>query len=102
MGRTTSTMSQLIDKEKGELGRFRRALRKEDQIIFDKVWAYARIHMMASTQANHLLPFETALFAMILEQEKELDRLREEIEKTQRNQIRQGDRLNRIGEAIGE
>ena len=62
MGKTTPPMSGLLHKEKSELGCFRNALRKEDQRAFDKLWVHITKHMMACTQANHLLPLEIFLF----------------------------------------
>ena len=76
MGRTTPTLSGQLHKEKSELGRYRRALRKEDQRVFDELWTHVSKHMMACTQANHLLPLEIFLFTMLLEEHKEIRRIR--------------------------
>ena len=54
MGRTLPTTSDLLNKEKTELGRFRRALRKEDQLVFDELWTYVSKHLMACNQADHV------------------------------------------------
>ena len=69
-------MSGLLHKERSELSRFRRALRKEDQQAFDALWVHVTKHMMACTQANHLLPLEIFLFTMLLEEHKEIQHLR--------------------------
>ena len=66
------------------ISKFRRALRKEDQRAFDELWTHISKHLMAVNLANHLLPFETFLLAMLLEEHKEIIRLRgmvEEMEK---------------------
>jgi hypothetical protein len=76
MGKTTPPMSGLLHKEKSELGRYRRALRREDQLIFDELWTHVTKHIMPCTQANHLLPLEIFLFTMILEEHKEIRRIR--------------------------
>ena len=85
MGKTTPTTSVLLHKERSELGRFRRALRKEDQQVFDELWTYVSHHMMACTVADHLLPFETFLLTMTLEQQKEIRRLKAMIAQVKRS-----------------
>ncbi len=80
MGKTTPPMSGLLHKERSELGRYRRALRKEDQLVFDELWTYVTKHMMPCTQANHLLPLEIFLFTMLLEEHKEIRRLRRRLD----------------------
>lgn len=76
MGRTVQTANQVILDEQQAFADFRRALRKEDQRIFDALFAGARRHTAAISQAAHALPFEAILLAMIVEQAKEIDRLR--------------------------
>ena len=61
------------------LARFRRALRRHDQYIFDGLFASARLHIAAISQTESLLPFEAALLAMLLEQSKEIALLQHEI-----------------------
>lgn len=73
-------MSGLLYKEKSELGKYRRALRREDQRAFDELWTHVTKQMMACTQANHLLPLEIFLFTMLLEEHKELRRVRRMME----------------------
>ena len=76
MGRTLSTINQIILEEQTAFADFRRALRREDQRAFDALFAAARKHVTAISQANHALPFEAVLLAMLLEQARELERLR--------------------------
>ena len=76
MGRTVRTANQVILSEQRAFADFRRALRKEDQRIFDALFAAARRHTAAVSQAAHALPFEAILLAMVVEQAKEIDRLR--------------------------
>jgi hypothetical protein len=66
MGKTTPPMSGLMHKERSELGRYRRALRKEDQRAFVELWVHVTKHMMPCTQANHLLLLEIFLIRMLL------------------------------------
>ena len=76
MGRTQKTTTQLILDEQSALSGFRRALRRSDQRHFDRLFARARKHTAAIGQANHSLPFEAVLLAMLIEQAKEIEELR--------------------------
>lgn len=76
MGRTLATANQIILNEQTALTNFRRALRRDDQQAFDILFASARRHTAAISQANHALPFEAILLAMLLEQAKEVERLK--------------------------
>jgi hypothetical protein len=75
MGRTLQTATQLILNEQSAFASFRRTLRREDQHLFDRLFASARKHTAAISQANHALPFEAILLAMILEQAREIEAL---------------------------
>jgi hypothetical protein len=67
MGRTLPTTTQIILDEQRAFLNFRRALRVEEQIVFDELFARARRHLMAINQADHVLPFEAILLAMLIE-----------------------------------
>jgi hypothetical protein len=67
MGRTVATMTQVVDQEAANFRQFRRALRKEDQEIFDRLFAAARHHAAPAAYQSHASPFETILLAMLLE-----------------------------------
>jgi len=75
MGRTVQTANQVILDEQAAFADFRRALRREDQRIFDTLFASARKHTAAISQAGHALPFEAILLAMMVEQAREIERL---------------------------
>ena len=60
---------------------FRRALRKEDQAVFDQLFEKARLHVEAGANASRPWPFETILISMLLEQEKEMEEVREKMRK---------------------
>ena len=80
MGRTVITITQQLNETEAMLSRFRRMLRKSDQYVLDGLFAQARLHIAAIGQAESLLPFESALLAMLLEQAKQLAMLDNEIE----------------------
>ena len=83
MGRTLPPISAQLNNERNALVNFRRALRKEDQLVFDNLWVGAYKHLMAANQANHLMMFESFLLCMLLEQHKEVMRLRREMNELQ-------------------
>jgi hypothetical protein len=80
MGRTLQTTTQVVLEEQTAFASFRRALRRADQRLFDRVFANARKHVAAISQANHALPFEAVLLAMIIEQAREIEELRRQLD----------------------
>jgi hypothetical protein len=76
MGRTLATTTQIIQKEQTAFVNFRRTLRRDEQLLFDGLFAAARKHTAAISQASHALPFEVILLAMLLEQAGEIERLK--------------------------
>jgi hypothetical protein len=80
MGNVTSTITDILHREEANLAKFRRALRREDQLIFDDLFVAAYKHRAAAGYAGHLLPFETFLLAMQIEDHKEVMFLRREVE----------------------
>lgn len=80
MGRTVPPITQTFLQEQEAFARFRRALRRSDQLALDDLFAAARQHLAAAAYASHALPFETLLLAMLLEEHKEVMRLRQRLE----------------------
>jgi hypothetical protein len=80
MGRTLPAIAQVFLHEQEAFSRFRRALRRSDQVALDDLFAAAQQHLAASAYAAHALPFETFLLAMLLEEHKEVMRLRSQVE----------------------
>jgi hypothetical protein len=81
MGRTVLPFSQALEREYEDWKKFRRALRREDQQVLDRLFDRARIHVQAGSYASRPWPFETILFSMVLEQEKELAVLRAKLKR---------------------
>jgi hypothetical protein len=80
MGRTLPSATQVIIQEEAAFARFRRALRRSDQVALDDLFASARQHTAAAQYATHALPFEVFLLAMLLEEHKEVMKLRDLVE----------------------
>jgi hypothetical protein len=89
MGRTLPSITQSLSEEQAAFNRFRRALRRSDQLALDELFVAARQHMAAAAYAANLLPMETFLLAMLLEEHKEIIRLRDRLEALQ-NQVGDG------------
>jgi hypothetical protein len=80
MGRTLPSITQAFMQEEAAFVRFRRALRRADQLALDDLFAAARQHLSAAAYAAHALPMETFLLSMLLEQHKEVLRMRRELD----------------------
>lgn len=83
MGRTLPSITQSLSEEQAAYNRFRRALRRSDQLALDELFVAARQHLAAAAYSANLLPMETFLLAMLLEEHKEVIRLRNQVERLQ-------------------
>ena len=79
MGRTLPTASMLVQQEEQSFARFRRALRRSDQVALDDLFASAHQHLAAAQYAAQALPFEVLLLCMMLEEHKEVMMLRKKM-----------------------
>ena len=75
MGRTVPTFRQLIDDSIARWSKFRRALRREDQEYFDRLFRRVRLYTQAATYQASDNPMEAILLSIALDQEKRLDAL---------------------------
>ncbi len=75
MGRNNDTFTLVIDRQRDAWGKFRRALRKEDQMLFDEMWRAPKLHLAAGAFIANEMPFQTILMSMLLEQYKMIRRL---------------------------
>jgi hypothetical protein len=80
MGRTLPPFSQLIEHERRSWAPFRRALRKDDQAAFDRLFDCAKLHVQAGVYLSRPWPFEVIAMAMLLEHHKRLERLLTQLE----------------------
>ena len=80
MGRTLPSATVVFMQEEAAFGRFRRVLRRADQLALDDLFTSARQHLAAAQYASHALPFEVFLLSMLLEEHKEVMKLRERVE----------------------
>ena len=80
MGRTLPSATQAFLQEQASFSRFRRALRRSDQLALDDLFTSSRQHLAAAQFASHALPFEVFMLSMLLEEHKEVMRLRQMLE----------------------
>lgn len=76
MGRTEPTFRHLLDRLELDWRDYRRGLSAEDARAFDALFQKARAHASASSNAAPADPFDAVLLSILVEQEKELGRLR--------------------------
>jgi len=81
MGRTVPTFVQLIQDAADHWKKFRRALRREDQEHFDRLFHRVRFYTQAATYQCNDNPMEAILLSIALDHEKRLDA----VEKALRN-----------------
>jgi len=72
MGRTIPTFNTILEAEYDSWRPYRRALRKEEQEVFDALFRAAKKHVAESSYAVRASPFEAMLFSMLLEQQNAL------------------------------
>jgi hypothetical protein len=77
MGRTVPSFRMLLEEMIAELSVFRRALHGEDKDAFDNLMNKARKHSSSCTVAPTLDPMQGVFLSILIEQEKEINSLRE-------------------------
>jgi hypothetical protein len=80
MGRTVAPFSQVLEAEFESWGKFRRALRREDQEALDALFAAAKHHVAAMVYASRLTPLEAILVGILVEHQKTITQLKARIQ----------------------
>jgi len=80
MGQTLPSGSNEFLLAEAAFGRFRRALLRADQLVLDDLFDRARQHLEAAKYAAHEVPFDVYLLSMLLEEHKEVMKLKERME----------------------
>ena len=70
MGRTVSPFSHVLESERERWKPFRRALSKEDQEAFDRLFDRGKFHTHAGVYMARSWPMETVLLSICLEHGK--------------------------------
>lgn len=80
MGRTVLPYSQVWEAERQRWQKFRRALRREDQVYLDRLFELARLHLQAGVYAASPWPLESLFLSMLLEHQKAISALEEHLQ----------------------
>jgi hypothetical protein len=75
MGRTVMPYSHVMESERERLKPFRRALSKEDQEAFDRLFDRAKLHTSAGVYMSNPWPMETILLSICLEHGKIIEEI---------------------------
>ena len=84
MGRTVAPYSLQIETVRERFAQFRRALRTEDQRLFDRLFRSARLQMQAGVMAANPDPFDSMAMAMLMDLQRQNDDLRRAVERLER------------------
>lgn len=82
MGRTITSFNQLVRHlQQEDWGKFRRALRREDQQLLDELFEMARFHAAPAAYASRPNPMEPIVVSMLIEMLKRLREVEERLPK---------------------
>ena len=80
MGRTVPSFRPALEHEIESWKDYKRALRPEEQVVFDKLMNFARIHADAGSLAARPMLSEHLFISFAIEQEKKIETLMHHIQ----------------------
>ena len=83
MGKTLPPFSTVIEHERRRWIPFKKALPKADQSRFDRLFDGAKLHIQAGVMVARPWAFKTIVMAIVLEQQKQLEKLQSLLEEIQ-------------------
>lgn len=86
MGRTVLPIAQVVQQERDEWTKFRRALRKEDQQTFDELFDIAKYYSSAFSYASRPVPTEAVFMSILLEHQRTIRLLKRRLDELERRQ----------------
>jgi hypothetical protein len=84
MGRTVPSFRPALEHEIESWKDFKRALRPEDQRVFDKLMNFARIHADAGSLSARPMLSELLFISFAIEQEKRIESLQKRIQELEK------------------
>ena len=81
MGRTLPTFNMILEQEIKAWRPFRRALGREDRLVLDRLFVFAKRHMSEAAYVARPVPFDTLVLAIVLEQQKQIEALHAQLGK---------------------
>ena len=88
IGRTVPSFRPALEHEIESWKDFKRALRPEEQKIFDKLMNFSRIHADAGSMSARPMLSEVLFMSFAIEQQKEIQSLKEKIEELLREKTK--------------
>ena len=79
MGRTVPSFRPALESEIESWKEFKRALRPEDQKVFDRLMNFARIHADAGSMGARPMLSEILFISFAIEQQKEIENLKKKL-----------------------
>ena len=93
MGHTLPTITGHFARFHSQVGSFRRALRRTDQLALDELLGEMKQHLPAASYTAHVLPSVMFLLSALLEKHKQLKRHEADLENLRREFDRKLDQL---------
>ncbi|MFX1297961.1 MAG: hypothetical protein ACFFD2_24320 [Promethearchaeota archaeon] len=90
MGRTVPSFRPALEHEIESWKDFKRALRPDEQKIFDKLMNFARIHSDAGSMSARPMLSEVLFISFAVEQEKKIEMLEEKVNELEKMITRKG------------
>jgi hypothetical protein len=87
MGKSVQTITDAYHHEAQILSNFRRGLRRTDQHVLDELLSQSHRHLAAASLAADALPMEMFLLGMLIEQQKEINHLKDQIERLEQSAL---------------
>ncbi|MFW9820436.1 MAG: hypothetical protein ACFFE5_12565 [Candidatus Thorarchaeota archaeon] len=84
MGRTVPSFRPALEHEIESWKDFKRALRPNEQKIFDKLMNFARIHADAGSMSARPMLSEVLFISFAIEQEKKIDFLEDKVKELEK------------------
>lgn len=81
MGKTVPSFRIALESEIGGWRSYRKALKKGDRGVFDQLMGHTRAHASASGNAVRTSPLEPMVLSILIEQQKAISRLRDELDR---------------------
>ncbi|TFG05783.1 MAG: hypothetical protein EU536_00995 [Promethearchaeota archaeon] len=90
MGRTVPSFRMALEQEIALWHPFRKALRPKDREVFDQVMVQARNHSDAGMLANRPIILDVIFMAVLLEQQKKIERLQQQLSHLKKERLEEG------------
>ncbi len=84
MGRTVVSYRLVLESEIAKWEGFRKALRAEDAVAFDRMMNACRMHASAGSMATRPVLFEAMVMSILLSQEKTIKELMTRLERIEK------------------